>query len=197
VLLKPFGFNNTDPSTASVVMRGYARPWAVAGGWAIDLFLGRQTRAHSDVDVATLRRDQVDLRHHLGGADVRAVHDGTFAPWNLGEHLAPPVHEIHARWPDGTTMEFLLNDVDEAGATWIYRRDPRVQRPLTDVISTRDDVPFLSPEVVLLYKSKNPGVKDDADFDAAIPHVDRNARQWLASAIALADPLHPWIEWCA
>ena len=29
--------------------------WWVAGGWALDLFLGRMTRPHHDVDVAILR----------------------------------------------------------------------------------------------------------------------------------------------
>ena len=26
-------------------------PWWIAGGWAIDLYLGRQTRPHEDIDV--------------------------------------------------------------------------------------------------------------------------------------------------
>jgi Aminoglycoside-2''-adenylyltransferase len=32
-------------------------PWWIAGGWAIDLFLGRQTRRHEDIDVLILRQD--------------------------------------------------------------------------------------------------------------------------------------------
>ena len=47
-------------ASISELMRGFDGPWYVAGGWAIDLFLGRSTRAHSDVDIAILRRDRQD-----------------------------------------------------------------------------------------------------------------------------------------
>jgi len=32
-----------------------AVPWWIAGGWAIDVYLGRQTREHADIDVSVLR----------------------------------------------------------------------------------------------------------------------------------------------
>ncbi|AKT51650.1 nucleotidyltransferase domain-containing protein [Arsenicicoccus sp. oral taxon 190] len=32
--------------------------WAIAGGWALDLHLGEQTREHADLDILVLRRDQ-------------------------------------------------------------------------------------------------------------------------------------------
>ena len=31
-------------------------PWWIAGGWALDLFLGIQTREHEDIDVQTEAR---------------------------------------------------------------------------------------------------------------------------------------------
>lgn len=34
----------------------------IDGGWCVDALLGRQTREHSDVDVAVHRRDNVKLR---------------------------------------------------------------------------------------------------------------------------------------
>jgi hypothetical protein len=33
------------------VMAGFPRPWFVSGGWAIDLFVGRVTREHEDLEV--------------------------------------------------------------------------------------------------------------------------------------------------
>ena len=47
-------------------------PWWIAGGWALDLFLGVQTRAHEDIDVLFLRRDQHEIRARLQGWDVQA-----------------------------------------------------------------------------------------------------------------------------
>lgn len=48
-------------------------PWWIAGGWALDLFLGAQTRDHDDIDVQILRRDQQEVRVLLHGWDVQAA----------------------------------------------------------------------------------------------------------------------------
>ncbi len=47
------------------LMRDFKRPWYIAGGWAIDLFVGRRTRIHNNVDIAIIRRDQRALRSQL------------------------------------------------------------------------------------------------------------------------------------
>jgi hypothetical protein len=54
-------------------------------------------------------------------------------------------------------------------------------------------VPFLAPEIALLYKSKGPRAGDDADFASAHAALDRGQRQWLAQAIAAIAPGHPWL----
>jgi len=56
-----------DPSRLSSLMRSFDAPWWVAGGRALDLWMGRQTRAHQDVDVAVLRADQMQLHEVFGG----------------------------------------------------------------------------------------------------------------------------------
>jgi len=43
-----------------------AAPWWIAGGRALDMFLGHETRKHDDLEVAVLRRDQLAFRHALG-----------------------------------------------------------------------------------------------------------------------------------
>ena len=48
-------------------MRDFGRPWCVAGGWALDLFIGEQSRPHSDIDIALFREDQAALRVALDG----------------------------------------------------------------------------------------------------------------------------------
>ena len=45
------------PDEAAHLLAGTEVPWAVAGGWAIDLHLGRQTREHGDLEVAIPRAD--------------------------------------------------------------------------------------------------------------------------------------------
>src|SRR3989304_4624999 len=107
------------------------RPWWVAGGWAIDLLVERETRAHEDVEVAILRGDQGTLRDHLRGWRLERVARGspTRIPWADGEWIGPPDHEVHARSPDGTfELEILLNEGE--GPTWRFRGAPRVPRAL-------------------------------------------------------------------
>jgi hypothetical protein len=56
-----------DPSRLSSLMCSFHAPWWVAGGRALDFWMGRQTRAHQDVDVAVLRADQKQLHEAFGG----------------------------------------------------------------------------------------------------------------------------------
>lgn len=51
-----------------------------------------------------------------------------------------------------------------------------------------DGVPSLRPEVVLHMKARLAREKDDADFEAAPPLLDEEARAWLRDALELANP---------
>ena len=169
-------------------------PWAVAGGWAIDLALGRATRPHADVDVSVFREDQAALRAALPDWRFEVVRDGARVPWAPGVRLELPVHEVHARPPEGVSaspLEFLLDE--RAEEDWVYRRDPAVRRALARAVrEAAAGVRVLAPEVVLLYKSKAPRAVDAADFQAVRPHLDAEARAWLRAAILRAARDHPW-----
>jgi hypothetical protein len=39
-----------SPAALAGELKGLARRWWIAGGWAIDLHLGRRSRAHASVD---------------------------------------------------------------------------------------------------------------------------------------------------
>ena len=181
--------------TAAVeALAGYGRPWWIAGGWAIDLFTGAGPRHHDDVDVMVLRRDQRDLAAHLDGWDVQAVvRPGELQPWR-GEWLEHPVHEVRARrsGDDAWTFELLLDEAD--ADRWVFRRDRRVTCPLARLGVEREGLPVLAPEIVLLFKAKSPGPKDEADFEAALPLLRPAARAWLAQALGVSHAEHPWLQ---
>lgn len=172
-------------------MRDFRGPWGFAGGWAIDLFLGLETRAHADVDVAILREDQAQLHEVLAGARLEKVIDHTLIVWPPDEMLALPVHEIHASWPDGYHLEFLLNEL--RGSDWTFRRNDGVRLSMECAFLARDDIPFLAAEIALLYKSKGTAAKDDADFQRALPRLDAERRAWLRDALVRTAPDHHWI----
>ena len=55
-------------------------------------------------------------------------------------------------------------------------------------------IPYLAPEIVLLFKAKHADRdKDAADFARALPLLDDQRRQWLADALRVVHPGHDWI----
>jgi hypothetical protein len=183
---------HTAITRAAEVMKGFRGRWAVAGGWAVDLFLGFESRAHADVDVAILREDQEDLYEAMQPARLEKVVDRALVEWR-GETLLLPVHEVHVGWPSGDHLEVLLNERDPASDEWVFRRDARIRRPIERVFLERDGVPFLAPEIVLLYKSKGMGAKDDADFRRALSGMDADQRSWLRDGLKLTKADHHWM----
>ena len=74
------------------------------------------------------------------------------------------------------------------------RRDDRVRRPMGRMVArTRDGVPYLRPEGVLLYKAANLRPKDRDDFVAIAPDLDAESVRWLVDALSIAYPAHQWI----
>lgn len=53
------------PAELALLMSAVRAPWWLAGGWALDYFLGRVTREHADTDALILRRDHMDVRESL------------------------------------------------------------------------------------------------------------------------------------
>ncbi len=169
-------------------------PVMFAGGWALDLTLGRPTRLHEDVDLIAPRAQQMEVRERLllGGwrLDVSVEHQ--YRRWDAP--LPEGAHQVHARHPAFAShlLDVLFTDMDEG--TWRYRRDPSITLPMTRVGRVAPNgLPHLAPEAVLLFKSggagRAPRGKDALDFERALPHLDGEARAWLSSVL---DPAHAW-----
>lgn len=180
------------PDDAVRLMRGYERPWWIGGGWALDLFLDRSTRAHEDLDVAVLRTDQERLRQHLATWDVRVAYRGSLATWH-GEWLDLPLHGLWARSDMHGPWELELLLMESDGGRWLFRRDPQVSLPLERAGLSRGEIPYLAPEIPLLYKSKEPRERDEADFAAVLPELPPDRRAWLRAAVESQEPSHPWL----
>jgi Aminoglycoside-2''-adenylyltransferase len=183
------------PAQVAALMRGFAPPWFIAGGWAIDLYLGRATRPHADIEIAILRRDQLALQDHLRDWRLEKVVDGKFSPWPRGECLELPVFELQCTNEHAAprTLEVLLNET--RGDVWVFRRNANITRPLAAVyLTTHTGINFLSPEIVLLYKSKEPRAKDEQDFAAVVARLETERRTWLRNAIAACAAGHHWLN---
>ena len=181
-------------------LKDYAGFWAISSGWALDLYLGRVTRVHHDVDVVVSYGDQVVLQHHLSdrGWKLLAPFEGRLEPWPPEMILELPRHQVHAHRA-GAFIDCLLSDV--TNGLWHYRRDPAVIRQLDRaVLRSTVGIPFLAPELVLLFKSKNTSFnqrvrsQDQLDFNAVQSHLEAERRAWLRWALSAIEPEHPWIE---
>ena len=188
---EPLSLEDVKKALASV-----SAPWWIAGGRALDMFIGHETRTHVDIDVAVLRRDQQPFREALGKWDVQIAHAGEFIPWKRGETITnPDHHEIWAReTPDGPWRIELLFEESE-GNRWTYRRNPSIGLNIAD-LGRRDayGIQFLRPEVLLLYKSKSPRPVDETDLLYVLPRLDVAQRGWLAAALYTTDPTHRWLQ---
>jgi hypothetical protein len=165
--------------------------WAVAGGWAIDLYLGRVTRPHHDIEIAVGRNDMPAVQARLDELEWFAVGDGL--AWPISD--AP--QELHQTWGRDASGRWRLDVFGETwdDGDWIFRRDPRIRRPLADVIDrTADGIPYLAPEVALLFKANAPRPKDEADFVRSLPVLTPIRITWLRSALGMAYPEHQWLS---
>lgn len=176
-------------------------PWWIAGGWAIDLFLGRQTREHEDIDVQILRRDQQAVRALFGAWDVQAAlqpprdEAWPFRPWRLGEVLDADIHDVWLRPSPAQPWALQLMIADTRDDTWLFRRTPAIARPIAAIgRATADGIPYLEPEIQLLYKARGLRPKDEVDFTHALPTLDQERRRWLRQALDTAHPNHPWLR---
>ena len=181
------------PSEVADRLAGVATPWYVAAGWALDLFRGGQTRAHGDIEIAIPAANFPEIRDRFPGYAFDTVSSG-----RIWENPSPEVlADTHQTWlRDPATGNYLLDVFREPhdGDTWICRRDETIRLPYGDIIlRTPDGIPYLAPEFVLLFKAKQARPKDQADFDAAVPHMNAAQRRTLAGLLARVHPGHPWL----
>jgi hypothetical protein len=104
---------------------------------------------------------------------------------------------VHQTWlRDPATGNYLLDVFREShdSDTWICRGDETIRLPYRDIIHhTRNGIPYLAPELVLLFKAKHTRRKDQADFDATVPHMTPAQRGAVAGLLARTHPGHPWL----
>jgi hypothetical protein len=178
-------------------------PFYFAGGWAIDLHLGRVTREHHDVDVLVMRRDHLGLHKALKQFSLKKIiphpegliNRGTVAEWPPGERLELPVHQINAYRAGEAEPAFQVMLAESSDTEWIFRRNPKIRMPLARMgFYPLWGLPYLAPEIVLLFKAKHLEARDRIDFDNALPALSADARRWLRDAIEKTHPGHEWLN---
>ena len=159
-----------QPQDAARLLAAANVPWWIAGGWALDLFRGTSTREHADLDVGVLRCDALTALQAISTWQVFEAKNRALTRLSPGRD---PHRDVHSLWcrPTGAArwaVELILDEGDRE--VWIYRRDERIRRSMPAVVQQNaEGLPYLSPEIQLLYKSKAPRNRDEVDFSNTWP----------------------------
>ena len=184
------------PEQVAELLAGVDVPWYVAAGWAIDLFLGGGWREHSDLEIAVPNTRFDELADALAGFEVCVITDRAEAtPLAEARDRLMDTHQTWVREPATGKWCFDLFREPSDGDTWICRREPAIRLPYEDVIEWTDDgIPYGRPEIVLLFKARHAAEpKNQADFEAVLPRLDRDRREWLRAALERVHPAHAWL----
>jgi hypothetical protein len=181
-----------SPFEVTQRLSGVDAPWCVAAGWALDLFRGAPSRAHEDLEIAVpVGRFDV-IRAALADFDVEVV--GSGHRWPLDSTAFEVMTQTWVREPDSGVYRLDIFREPHDGETWICRRDESIRLPYDQIILTSPDgVPYLVPEIVLLFKAKHSRPKDQKDFSGVLPLLSAERRAWLTAALTRVHPGHPWI----
>lgn len=206
---------------ANALLQGQEFSYAICGGFALDLFLGYETRTHGDIDILAFWEDRetiitymqskgYNVYEMLGGGKVHRIMD-----IKMQEKLRKNIFcctedcelvrlydtdEQDVYWLDfqhtGLSklnyVEFLFNERTEE--KFVYVRDERVRRRMANTILETDGVPYLAPELCLLFKStdiEREGYQQD--FELTVGKLSAEQRAWFENAMELLYPEgHKW-----
>lgn len=194
--------------------------WAVCGGYALDLFLDRTVRVHGDIDICVFENDRnAILRYMLqnnwrvyefrGQGKMRPL-DGNLsndAGRNLmcingecelvkfypSEEKGLLYHQFfHTGINTFNYIEFLFNQADKNA--FVFDEKKNICRDLSKAILFNGNVPYLAPEIALLYKASQAEREDyQFDFEQAYPHMNCEQKEWFSRNLDVLYPDgHKW-----
>ena len=196
--------------------------YALCGGHAIDLFLGRKTRPHKDLDVVVYWEDRDTLVQYMlnqgwdiyepcGAENLHKINDVSDQKRNRSniwcvkssnQHYTFTEHEndMYAVDFDNSEqmeldyIEFLFNT--RTDRYFLYARNHDIKLAYSKAILKVKDIPYLAPEIVLLYKST---AADDTDYQLDFNNASKemNVKQltWLKKSLFVMFPQgHKWLE---
>lgn len=196
-------------------------PWAICGGYALDLFLNREIRKHSDIDVCVFENDRrqiVDCMLSQGwrvyqflgygkvcsidfgiesdaGRNLMCIKDGcSLVKLYQTEKADIFWYEFfHTGIQQLDYIEFLFNDLENGKL--VFNKESGILRSMDEAILQRDGLRYLAPELALLYKAANTDNPDyQLDYEAVISRLSKEQAHWLNDGLRKLYPQgHPWL----
>lgn len=145
--------------------------WFLDGGLALDLFLGRRTRDHGDIDIGVLSEDAEALLAFLNDCG-HEVYDAS----NGLERVSAPYYggQSYNYWiSDGThyKVQVLVYKTEENHI--IFRRNPAIRWPKEHFNLTIDGLRVVNPLVIYAFKvtTKSAEQKDQIDLISIVERI--------------------------
>ncbi len=162
----------------SVFLSGSGFSWFICGGDAIDLFVGKLTRKHKDLDVGlfwdqrkeiiefmlarnwrVFEPDKGRLYEVSNSSSDKKIEDNLWCikPDNPS-YILKEIKNNQYRVVDKSVhqedldfIEYLFNS--KKNGYFLYKRNHDIKREMKKAIIEKEGIEFLAPEIVLLYKS--------------------------------------------
>ena len=168
----------------------------VRGRWVGDRsLLGTRTRDHEDLEIAVASSFFETLPPRFPEFDFWIPQGERKLGRMSTETLAGESHQTWAYERAAQLWRFDVFREPQDGDTWICRRDTSIRRPYPEVFDvSADGIPYLRPEICLLFKAKAVRDRDWADFEAALTRMSPAQRTWLHTALERMHPDHVWIS---
>ena len=206
---------------ANTLLQGQDFSYGICGGFALDLFLGYESRTHGDIDVLAFWEDRDSIIAYmqskgflvyemLGGGKVHRITDIRIQDKlrknifccteecelvRLYDTEEPDVYWFdfqHTGLSKLNYIEVLFNEKTEE--EFVYSRDNRIRRELAKSILQKDGIPYLAPELCLLFKStdiEREGYQQD--FELTVERLNEEHKAWFENAMELLYPEgHKW-----
>ncbi|MCG7419678.1 hypothetical protein MHJ97_04430 [Macrococcus epidermidis] len=159
--------------------------WYLAGGIALDEFLGRKTRNHEDIDILVNFKYLERILDFFKNYKVYTARNGS-----LSLSLFNEVHSTDSLWIAKDDEESFIIQIlffEEEAGHWIYKRNAAVRKKIENIYFVKNDMKIIQPEIQLLYKmnSSNVREKDLDDYHNIYPVLEEKQRAWLDQYVKL------------
>jgi len=197
--MEDWRFNDWEPLSLEELRALLATlpvPWHLAGGHAIEVFLGKSIRVHGDIDILVERKDQLILQDFLSDWEMAYGTRPGMDYWQTGQFLEQPYYDIWCRKQKEGSWKFQIMLYDAAHDNWLFKRDASLRRPKSKIFhNTEDGLSYLAPEIQLLYKGTSTiRPKDNLDFKNVLPFLNQAAKTFLKIQLENRYPDgHSWL----
>lgn len=188
-----YKWKRITPDELIVKLANFKESWWFVGGYGLDLWFGKITREHGDIDISIFRESlpalfELDFDFYLASKgelkQISSLSDLSSEDWNIW---------IKHKYDEDYLFQCLI--ADSVDNFWVYRRNSKIKlRSEKYGCITNSGYHVIKPEIQLLYKSASDEEKDERDFQLFKNHLHVKARSFLKNSLdTVYEGKHRWI----